>query len=99
MESPTSIENGPQPAVCRKAPTNDSLNLPTTSALTDSQRELEIRRLGQQMEAAMNQATDAGSEYFAFRGEADRCRREMERLINSRPAEYVRKLEQERGLV
>ena len=77
---------------------SESGTAPTNPALTDSQREMEIKRLGQQMEAAMNQATDAGSEYFAFRGEADRCRREMERLINSRPAEYVRKLEEERGL-
>jgi hypothetical protein len=67
-------------------------------SLSDDEREQRIKDLGEQMTACMDSATQHGNEYFFWRGCADALRLEMQDLIRQRGAEFVAKLELERGL-
>lgn len=66
------------------------------SRLSDSQREEAIARAGQAIERHM--AIYARESCLAARGDADRARLCMERLIAGRSPEQVRRMELERGL-
>ena len=65
--------------------------------LTDEQRESLIRHAASLVEYHMELYEISGD--FADRGNADRARLSMEALIRGRSAEFVAKLERERGLV
>jgi len=64
--------------------------------MTDTERESEIARLTQEMEAAYAIWQSDGC--FAARGDADRLMRERDELVRSRSAERVAQMEAERGL-
>ena len=67
--------------------------------MTNTERETQIKALGETMQSEMEQAVETGNCYFYHRGNADAARINMELLIKQRPAEYVQALELERGLV
>lgn len=65
--------------------------------MTDTERESEIARLTQEMEAAYAIWQSDGC--FAARGDADRLMRQRDDLVRGRSAEQVARMERERGLV
>lgn len=64
--------------------------------MTDTERERHIADCGKLMEAAMARYQESSD--LADLGDAHRWRRLMEEAINGRSAEWVAKVEQERGL-
>ena len=67
-----------------------------THQFTDADREAAIVRAGRAVEKHMTRWEAEGC--FAARGDADRARMLMERLIAGRSPEFVARLEAERGL-
>lgn len=66
--------------------------------MTNTERETQIKALGETMQSEMDLAVVTGNCYFMHRGNADAARLSMESLIKQRPAEYVQALEIARGL-
>lgn len=64
--------------------------------MTDTERESEIARLTQEMEAAYAIWQSDGC--FAARRDADRLMRQRDDLVRGRSAERVARMESERGL-
>lgn len=64
--------------------------------MTDSEREAEVRRLARMVKECMDHAEKG--DYFFWRGEADRCRLQMESLIRARSKGQVFVMEVTRGL-
>lgn len=64
--------------------------------LADDEREAEILRAGNEIEAAMGRY--AASSDLIDRADADRARLRMEALIRGRSAAQVQRMEQERGI-
>jgi hypothetical protein len=65
--------------------------------MTDTERERHISDCGRLMQAAMDRYAESSD--LADLGDAHRWRRLMEEAINGRSAEWVRRVETERGLV
>ena len=77
--------------------THSHLRRIAPARMTDADREAEIARLTQEMEAAYAIWERDGC--FAARGDADRLMRERDDLVRGRSAEQVAQMEAERGLV
>lgn len=65
--------------------------------MTGTERESEIARLTQEMEAAYAIWQSDGC--FAARGDADRLMRQRDDLVRGRSEQQVARMERERGLV
>ena len=76
--------------------THSHLRRISPAPMTDTERESEIARLTQEMEAAYAIWERDGC--FAARGAADRLMRERDDLVRGRSAERVAQMEAERGL-
>lgn len=77
--------------------THSHLRRIAPARMTDTERESEIARLTQEMEAAYAIWQSDGC--FAARGDADRLMRERDDLVRGRSAERVARMEADRGLV
>jgi len=64
--------------------------------MTDTEREAHISDCGRLMQAAMQRYAESGD--LADLGDAHRWRRLMEEAIKGRSAEWVQRVEMERGL-
>lgn len=86
-------------AVCRTQPQAVSAEEDTAigEPLSDDSREEAIRRAGRAMEAHYFRWCCTGN--FADKGDADRARLLMERLIAGRSREQVRRMEIRKGLI
>ena len=77
--------------------TESALRRPSPTPMTDAQRESDIARLTQEMEAAYAIWQSDGC--FAAKGRADSLMRQRDDLVRGRSAERVAQMEAERGLV
>ena len=77
--------------------TESALRRPCPTPMTDAQRESDIARLTQEMEAAYALWQSDGC--FAAKGRADSLMRQRDDLVRGRSAERVAQMEAERGLV
>ena len=76
--------------------TESALRRPSPTPMTDAQRESDIARLTQEMEAAYAIWQSDGC--FAAKGRADSLMRQRDDLVRGRSAEQVARMEAERGL-
>jgi hypothetical protein len=76
--------------------THSHLRRIAPARMTDTERESEIARLTQEMEAAYAIWESDGC--FAARGDADRLMRQRDDLVRGRSAAQVAQMEAERGL-
>ena len=76
--------------------TESALRRPSPTPMTDAQRESDIARLTQEMEAAYALWQSDGC--FAAKGRADSLMRQRDDLVRGRSAEQVARMEAERGL-
>lgn len=81
---------------CPSEPTTHVGQSRLNHSLTDGEREAAIALAASLIEHHMELYEISGN--FADRGNADRARLSMEALIKGRSAEFVAKLERERGL-
>ena len=77
--------------------TESALRRPSPTPMTDAQRESDIARLTQEMEAAYALWQSDGC--FAAKDRADALMRQRDDLVRGRSAERVAQMEAERGLV